>query len=150
MLGVACRFQPVVQAVYIVHPAVAESKDTLPSAAAAAAVPACRYTYFEGVMDVLVHKLGCVGPATLLSAAAIAPRVVPTLLSASTVDAALTTTAAAAAVPACRYTYFVGVMDVLVHKLGCVGPATLLSAADFCCCCPCLCRVYSGTPLHRL
>ena len=29
-----------------------------------------------------------------------------------------------------RYTYFVGVMDVLVHSLGCVGPATLLSGAS--------------------
>jgi predicted acylesterase/phospholipase RssA len=38
--------------------------------------------------------------------------------------------AAAPAAAACRYTYFVGVMDVLVHKLGCVGPATLLSGAS--------------------
>jgi predicted acylesterase/phospholipase RssA len=29
-----------------------------------------------------------------------------------------------------RYTYFVGVMDVLVHQLGCVGPSTLLSGAS--------------------
>ncbi|WIA42761.1 hypothetical protein OEZ86_008703 [Tetradesmus obliquus] len=29
-----------------------------------------------------------------------------------------------------RYTYFVGVMDVLVHKLRCVAPGTLLSGAS--------------------
>jgi hypothetical protein len=38
--------------------------------------------------------------------------------------------AAAASAAAGRYTYFVGVMDVLVHQLGCVGAGTLLSGAS--------------------
>jgi hypothetical protein len=41
--------------------------DTHPVAAAAAA--AGRYTYFVGVMDVLLHKLGLIGHSTLLSGA---------------------------------------------------------------------------------
>jgi hypothetical protein len=30
----------------------------------------------------------------------------------------------------CRYTYFVGVMDVLLHRLGLIGPRALLSGAS--------------------